>query len=272
MHLSEEHLRELSSAYDRLEQLPLAIRLANAVGRPLEALSVGLPKGITGRVMDVAGRSLSLGMCVALSTVRQGPTGSAQLRRHRIVVGSTGAVGGFFGAAGLPLELPFTTVVMLRAIAGVAREEGEDMADPRVALECLGVLAHGGPSPHDDATETSYYAVRAALAPGIRQAAEYVSRHVAGDLPRHAASLLLRVLQPLVARFGQAAVQKAIAQSVPGVGAAAGAAVNVAFIGHFQSVAQGHFAVRRLERLYGREAVREAYGELREARTGAAPG
>ncbi len=271
MHLSEEHLRELSSVHYRLEQLPLAIRLANSVGRPLEALSVGLPKGIRGRVMDVAGRSLSLGMRVALSTVRQGPTGSAQLSRHRVVVGSTGAVGGFFGAAGLPLELPFTTVVMLRAIAAVAREEGEDMTDPRVALECLGVLAHGGPSPHDDATETSYYAVRAALAPGIRQAAEYVSRHVAGDLPRHAAPLL-RVLQPLVARFGQAAVQKAIAQSVPGVGAAAGAAVNVAFIGHFQSVAQGHFAVRRLERLYGREAVREAYGELREARTGAAPG
>jgi hypothetical protein len=30
-------------------------------------------------------------------------------------------------------------------------------------------------------------------------------------------------------------------------------AVNYAFIGHFQGIARGHFTVRRLERLYGKD-------------------
>ena len=47
--------------------------------------------------------------------------------------------------------------------------------------------------------------------------------------------------------------------SIPLVGALGGAAVNYAFIEHFQEVARGHFTVRRLERAYGKEAVRKAY-------------
>src|SRR3712207_7386206 len=38
------------------------------------------------------------------------------------------------------------------------------------------------------------------------------------------------------------------AQAVPVLGAISGAAVNTLFIDHFQSLAQGHFTVRRLER------------------------
>jgi hypothetical protein len=33
----------------------------------------------------------------------------------------------------------------------------------------------------------------------------------------------------------------------------------VAFMEHFQDVARGHFTVRRLERLYGKETIRAAY-------------
>jgi hypothetical protein len=33
--------------------------------------------------------------------------------------------------------------------------------------------------------------------------------------------------------------------------------VNYAFIEHFQEVARGHFAVRRLERVYGKDPVRQ---------------
>jgi hypothetical protein len=35
--------------------------------------------------------------------------------------------------------------------------------------------------------------------------------------------------------------------------------VNYAFIEHFQDVARGHFTVRRLERLYGKELIRSQY-------------
>jgi hypothetical protein len=47
------------------------------------------------------------------------------------------------------------------------------------------------------------------------------------------------------------------------IGALGGAAVNYAFIDHFQSVARGHFTVRRLERKYGKEVVFAAYERIR---------
>jgi xanthine/CO dehydrogenase XdhC/CoxF family maturation factor len=53
--------------------------------------------------------------------------------------------------------------------------------------------------------------------------------------------------------------QKVAAQALPVVGALGGAAVNYAFIEHFQDVARGHFTVRRLERIYGKERIRAEY-------------
>jgi hypothetical protein len=60
----------------------------------------------------------------------------------------------------------------------------------------------------------------------------------------------------VAARFGLVVSQKAAAQALPVVGPVGGAAVNYAFIEHFQDVARGHFTVRRLERLYGKERIR----------------
>jgi hypothetical protein len=53
-----------------------------------------------------------------------------------------------------------------------------------------------------------------------------------------------------------------MAQGVPVIGALGGATINVLFADHFQDVARGHFAVRRLERKYGNEAVRTAYATI----------
>jgi len=66
----------------------------------------------------------------------------------------------------------------------------------------------------------------------------------------------------VAARFGVVVQQKAIAQTVPVAGAIGGAALNHLFIGHFQQIAQGHFTVRRLERIYGEAVVREAYASI----------
>jgi hypothetical protein len=56
--------------------------------------------------------------------------------------------------------------------------------------------------------------------------------------------------------------QKIAAQAIPVVGALGGAAVNLAFAQHFQTLARGHFIVRRLERTYGQAAVRAAYERI----------
>jgi hypothetical protein len=51
------------------------------------------------------------------------------------------------------------------------------------------------------------------------------------------------------------------------IGALGGAAVNYAFLEHFQDVARGHFTVRRLERVYGKHVVRAEYTRLAEQRS-----
>jgi len=53
--------------------------------------------------------------------------------------------------------------------------------------------------------------------------------------------------------------QKAAAMLVPALGAVGGATINLLFVDHFQNMSRGHFAVRRLERLYGEGMVRQQY-------------
>jgi hypothetical protein len=63
----------------------------------------------------------------------------------------------------------------------------------------------------------------------------------------------------------QAALARAV-QSLEHPGFAArltsGASVNYVFIEHFQEIAQGHFTVRRLERVYGKDIIRAEYERL----------
>jgi hypothetical protein len=63
---------------------------------------------------------------------------------HKALAATSGAVGGSFGLAALPIELPISTVIMLRSIGDVARAEGEDLRDPETTLSCLQVFALGG--------------------------------------------------------------------------------------------------------------------------------
>jgi hypothetical protein len=54
-------------------------------------------------------------------------------------------------------------------------------------------------------------------------------------------------------------------QAIPLIGALGGAAVNYAFVEHFQEMARGHFTVRRLERAYGKDIVRREYERLAQS-------
>ena len=76
--------------------------------------------------------------------------------------------------------------------------------------------------------------------------------------------MLVRLITQVAGRFGLVVTQKAAAQTIPVIGALGGAAVNYAFIDHFQSVARGHFTVRRFERKYGKDIVFAAYEQLRQ--------
>jgi glycerate kinase len=74
--------------------------------------------------------------------------------------------------------------------------------------------------------------------------------------------MLVKVIESIASRFGIAVSEKAVAQALPILGAAGGAGINLLFINHFQDMAKGHFTVRRLEKIYGRELVEEMYHSI----------
>ena len=87
------------------------------------------------------------------------------------------------------------------------------------------------------------------LAKTVTQAARFVAER---GVMKEGAPILLKFVTQVAARFGMVVTQKVAAQALPVVGALGGAAVNYAFIEHFQDVARGHFTVRGLERLMAR--------------------
>jgi hypothetical protein len=97
----------------------------------------------------------------------------------------------------------------------------------------------------------------------LTQALHQVARRGVID---ESASALVRLLSQIASRFGVVVSQKVAAQAVRVLGAISGAAVNSVFVGYFQTLARGHFTVRRLERIYGKGTVRAAYEQIRGSR------
>ena len=131
-------------------------------------------------------------------------------------------------------------------------------AHAKNAMRCNACLLGGG-SEGDDATESGYFAARALLAQSVGQATRHIAQR---GLIADGAPALVRLLAVVAARYKVQLTQKAAGMLVPGIGAAAGAAINLMFIDHFQTVSRGHFTIRRLERKYGEMAVRHAWTGL----------
>ena len=259
MALSPSEISELRRAKNLLENPGLAAKLSDFVGSPIEKILKKLPESLTVTVSDVARKSIEKALDIALLTMDRDERGSPSNWWHKLAVAATGAGGGAFGLPALAIELPISTTIMLRSIADIARSEGEDLSCPDAKLQCVQVLALGGKSKSDDATESVYFAARAALATSISEAAAHLTRK---GLSQHGAPALVRLISQVASRFSVVVSEKAAAQAVPVVGAIGGAAINTLFIDHFQDMGRGHFIVRRLERLHGQEEVRRLYEEL----------
>jgi hypothetical protein len=246
---------ELRRARGLLETRGLAVRIAEAVGTPVEKLLSKLPDSAAQVIQAATSKSLNAALKTVVSQMDDAPKPPAQWM-HTLAVATTGAVGGAFGLATLAVELPVSTVIMLRSIADIARSEGQSIKLPDVQLACVEVFALGGPSRRDDAAESAYFAVRAALAQTLAEAARHIAER---GLTGGAAPALVRLTSQVATRFGVPVTEKVMAQSVPVLGAAGGALINILFIKHFQDLARGHFIVRRLEAKYGQATVRAAY-------------
>lgn len=251
----------LRGAVRTLERTTLAGRLAAMAGRPVELLGSLVPAVVTDTVARASESALKAALRIAMASLRKGGLGGRP-RLNTLLAGASGALGGAFGLATLPLELPVSTTLMLRAIAETARREGEDLADPETALACLQVFALGGRSPADDAAQSGYFAVRGVLAKSMGEATRLFAER---GLLDEGAPAMVRLVAQIASRFGVVVSQKAAATAVPIAGAIGGAAVNMAFMQHFQAIASAHFTVRRLERAYGRDLIRETYEDIRAA-------
>jgi len=256
--LSDEDLAELQYARSLLENPGLAARITNVIGAPIERGLERLPQGAQSIIGAATRKSLNMALDFAISTMTAEQRESS-IRTHKTIVALTGGAGGAFGLPALAIELPLSTTVMFRSIADIARSEGESIKSAEARLACLEVFALGGTAAEDDATESGYFAVRAALAKALSEAAEYITER---GIAQHSAPALVTFITKVAARFGIPVSQKAAAQAIPIVGAAGGALINTLFIDHFQNVARGHFIVRRLERRYGRGEVKEEYVKL----------
>ncbi len=259
MPLSPPDLDALETACAILASPNLAIRFANAVGSPVEHVVRRLPEPWVKAVHRAAGNAIEKALDVAVMSLEAERRGPSNDLLHRVGCLVAGGVGGFFGVAALTLELPVSTTIMLRSIAEIARSQGEDLRGAEARIACLEVFALGGLSRGDDAVEAGYYAVRAALAAAVREATQFLAER---GLAESGAPVLARLIAQIASRFGVAVSEKVAAQAVPVLGAAGGAAINVVFITHFQNMARAHFTIRRLERIYGQEAVRREFARI----------
>ena len=253
---------DLQHAARKLETQSLAMKVAERLGMPMETLLHMLPAGAQRSISTAVNKALEQCLRVALHV---GPKASIanNKRTHTAAVAVSGAVGGFFGLPGLLIELPITTTVMLHSIVEIARSQGEDLRNPESALACMEVFALGPDNRvnrQGEALESAYYVSRTALTQATREASSYLVRK---GMTREGAPALVSFVGKIASRFGLEVSEKVAAEIVPIAGAAGGMTLNILFSRHFQSVAEGHFVVRRLERKYGAEAVRLHYERAR---------
>jgi hypothetical protein len=143
---------------------------------------------------------------------------------HGALTTVMGAAGGMGGLPTALAELPLTTTVLLRDIQGVAVSHGFDPDAESVQFDCVQVFASAGPLAHDDGADMAFLATRMALRGASMQA------------------LIAKVAPRLAHVLGQ----KLAAQSVPVLGAVAGAATNYAYASYYRDMAHVHFRLRRL--------------------------
>lgn len=256
--LSGSDHEALRAAVAALERQSFVARLAGLAGGKMGVVGLALSPKLQEAASLAAQKALTAALSVALTSLEDARPGNST-RFHLRLAALTGGVGGAVGLAALPIELPLSTTIMLRSIADIARHEGENLREPATALACLEVFALSAHAAEGNLLEGGYLAVRSILAKSVSDAARFVTvRGVAQE----SAPAMVRLVAQIAGRFGVVVSQKAAAQAAPLIGALSGAAINVAFTDHFQTLARGHFTMRRLERVYNPVMVRAEYARI----------
>jgi len=199
--------------------------LIQLAGGRAENLLERLPDATKQQLEAATERALTIAAEAALRA-RGGRLPETGARMNTAIAAGMGAVGGAGGLPGALAELPLTVTFILRAIQHIAEAEGFDPAAPPTRAACIEVFAAAGPGRADDGAELGFLAARVTLT-------------------GPAMSGLIRTVAP---RLAAVMGQKLAAQTVPVLGAAAGAAINYSFTGYYQEMAAIRFRLAALAR------------------------
>ena len=216
----------------QITKLAARYRKASGPGMQVITLLGGQAENLLERLPDPVKNSLEEATEKALTVAAKAALGSRAVIKDQpgwlntAMSTAMGAAGGFGGLPTALAELPITTTVLLRAIQGVAVDYGFDPSIPEVQAACIQVFASAGPLERDDGANTGFFAARVTLSgPAVN-------------------SVIARVAPKLATALGQ----KLAAQTVPVIGAIAGAATNYAYTAYYQEMAHVHFGLLQAER------------------------
>lgn len=216
----EAEIARLGKRYE--EASGVGMRFLTAVGGQAENLLDRLPPPVRAGLTDATVAALHQAVRVADGSRTVVPD---QQNWVNTAVGTgLGAAGGFGGFPTALAEVPVTTTFLLRVIQGVAAREGFDPKEPGVRFDCVNVFAAAGPLSHDDDADLGFLSARMALQGAALR------------------TIVNRVAPKLAAVLGQ----KLAAQTVPVLGAIAGASTNYVYTRYYTEMAHVHFGLRRL--------------------------
>lgn len=158
-------------------------------------------------------------------------------RAHKALASLSGALGGLGGLPTALLELPIATTVIFRSVQQVAVTHGEDPFSLETRAQCLYVFGKGGIGDEDDGVDTSFIGARLGLS----------------------GAAINKLIGRIAPQFATVLGQKLASQTVPILGAAAGAGTNYAFISYYTEIAHVHFGLRALAREHDVTLVTNAF-------------
>lgn len=216
----DAQLDALARRYKRASGL--GVDVLNLIGGKAEGLLDKLPGSVRSGLEQATQRALEHAMSAASNSRNLVPDQKGWL--NSAVGAAMGAVGGMGGLPTALAELPVTTTLLLRVIQGAAQEHGFDTSTQSVQFDCVHVFCAAGPLEADDGADLGFISARVTLTG--------VAVH----------GLIARVSPRLATVLGQ----KLAAQTIPVLGAVAGAATNYAYTNYYQEMAHVHFGLRRL--------------------------
>ena len=200
----------------------VGMELLSALGSQATNLLDRIPDGVKGQLENTTRGALELSFSAAALSRRAAPDGADWL--NTALTTAMGAAGGFGGLPSALAEIPVTTTVLMRAIQGIAEENGFDPKDEATRMKCLEVFAAAGPLQGDEGAETGFLTMRVTLStPGLKA--------------------IIGQVTPI---FAQVLGRKIAAQAVPVLGAVAGAATNYVYTSYYQDMARVRFGLERI--------------------------